>query len=106
MRSRGASVGSKTAGRGLACQPEAAHGLGLAEVVGAQLEDRLCAWLRPELLAPFDAFVDHLDYRFHGAGHDRQSLATVVVIAHSLGVVLQVAQRLENQFPRIAVDAL
>ena len=49
---------------------------------------------------------DHLYHRFHGAGHDRQTLATVVVIAHSLGVVLQIAPRLENQFPRIAVDAL
>ena len=86
--------------------PESAHGLGFAQVVGAQLENSLGTLLRPELLAPLDAFVDHLDHRLYGAGHDRQTLATVVVISHFIGVVLQVAKRLEDQFPRVAVGAL
>src|SRR5208337_1784635 len=104
--SRCPTVDATAAGLRLTRIPELAHGLSLAQVVRSQLEDRFRAWLRPELLAPLYAFVHHLDHRLHGAGHDWQTLATVVVISHSVGVVLQVAQRLEDSLPRVAVGAL
>src|SRR5271157_1983900 len=44
-RSGSAAVGAAAAGFRLACQPETAHGLGLAQVVSAQLENRLGSWL-------------------------------------------------------------
>jgi len=41
--------------------PERFHRLGLAQVVGTELEDRLGSLLGPELLRPLDAAVELLD---------------------------------------------
>ena len=60
--------------------PEGGQRLRLAEGIGRQLQEGLCADAGPEFLAPLHPAVDLLDGRFDVAAGQRQPLAAVLVV--------------------------
>ena len=77
------------------------QGLGVAELVGTELQQGFASRGGPEFLRAFHTLVDLLHRRFDVAGRDRQSLAAVIRVVHPRLLVGQIGQRRGHDLPGV-----
>lgn len=75
---------------GLPSIPEGVDWLGVAQVVGPELQHRFAGSSEPELLGAFDATTDQLDRGFDMAAGNWQAFAAILRIVHVAGVVSEI----------------
>lgn len=80
-----AAVGSGADGLAGLVDPEEVERVGVAELVGAQLQQGFAAGFAPEVFAAFEALVDLFDRGLDGAGRDRQARLAIGGIVGSSG---------------------
>src|SRR5262249_58370648 len=78
----------------------------LAQIGGAQLQQRFGAAVEPELFAALHATIDLLDRRLYRRAARRQSQAPVTRVIHPGAIVLNVDQRLPHDLPRVGVASV